>query len=353
MKSNRSHEGTIMSIESDRLLSQLALALNLVDESGHPNCSALSMMLRDLPALRWNSKVFGSELADKYYGNVRTSRKARRNDPFELMWRATKFADFEQAWFIDACNRLKMAPLLHRKVWENAAVLTALQASGNLAHGKKGIGFGCGEESFPSYFASQGVEVLATDLDTNNQQARGWIETGQHGSLDKLYKPGLVDKPVFERLVTFQYADMNNIAPHLFERFDFCWSVCAFEHLGSIEAGLRFVETSAKLLKPGGMAVHTTEFSYANNTETIDNWGTVLFRRRDFDALAEKLRTAGYLVPQISFDVGTSPVDGFIDCPPYPGHKDFYAEHFDSLHLKLMVDGFPCTCFLVIVQRPV
>ncbi len=90
-----------MSIESDRLLSQLAAALNLVDESGHPNCSALGMMLRDLPALRWNSKVFGRELADKYYGDVRASRKARRTDPFELMWRATKFTDFEQAWEVE------------------------------------------------------------------------------------------------------------------------------------------------------------------------------------------------------------------------------------------------------------
>jgi len=54
-----------MSAETDRLLSQLAQALNLqalnlFDESGHPNCSALGMMLRDLPALRWNTKVFGS-----------------------------------------------------------------------------------------------------------------------------------------------------------------------------------------------------------------------------------------------------------------------------------------------------
>ena len=64
----------------------------------------------------------------------------------------------------------------------------------------------------------------------------------------------------FRRLVDFRYCDMNNISSDLHE-FDFCWSCCALEHLGSLSAGLRFIERSLDTLRPGGWAVHTTEFN--------------------------------------------------------------------------------------------
>ena len=144
---------------------------------------------------------------------------------------------------------------------------------------------------------------------------------------------------------------MNDIPKDLHRQFDFCWSVCAFEHLGSIQKGLDFVRESVKLLKPGGIAVHTTEFNYSEEEKTIDNWGTVLFRKKDFIALKESLEKDGYEVPPLSFDVGKTPVDWFIDVPPYPGEKGYFDDTMASLHLKLMVDGFPSTCYGVVVRR--
>ena len=41
--------------------------------------------------------------------------------------------------------------------------------------------------------------------------------------------------------------------------FDFIWSSCSFEHLGSLGEGERFVLEALRFLKPGGVAVHTTE----------------------------------------------------------------------------------------------
>ena len=38
-------------------------------------------------------------------------------------------------------------------------------------------------------------------------------------------------------------------------QFDFVWSACAFEHLGSILNGLEFVVNSVKCLKPGGVVL--------------------------------------------------------------------------------------------------
>ena len=44
-------------------------------------------------------------------------------------------------------------------------------------------------------------------------------------------------------------------------RFDLIWSCCALEHLGSPEAGLKFVRHTLGLLEPGGVSVHTTSSS--------------------------------------------------------------------------------------------
>jgi hypothetical protein len=235
---------------------------------------------------------------------------------------------------------------LHRKVWEEAYVVNTLRSK--LKPGMKGIVFGVGEERLPSLFASYGCEILATDLNPNEEASQGWANTAQLGSLDKIYKDDLVDRESFDLLVSFEYADMNNIGEHLHGQFDFCWTLCAFEHLGSIEKGLQFIENTGKLLKSGGISAHTTEFNYSQDDATIDNWGTVLFRKQDFESLA--IRLSEYALPTIDFNVGKNPIDSFIDMPPYAWHEG-HNEKLNHCHLKLMVDGFPTTCFGVSFQK--
>lgn len=274
------------------------------------------------------------------------------DDEFRFAWKATTFGDYLQRWFLDTCERLRLAPILHRKLWEEVYVVNSLRAKGKLVPGSRGIVFGVGQERLPAFFASTGAEILATDMPADDQAAQAWIETDQHGSLDRLYYGDYVNRDAFSKLVRFRYVNMNDIPDDLDGGFDFCWSICAFEHLGSIEKGLAFVERSGRLLRPGGVAVHTTEFNYASNDQTIDNWGTVLFRRRDFEGLAVQLTESGYVVPPADFSVGSSPVDFFVDVPPYPQHKDaYYHPEMSSLHLKLMVDGFPATCFGLCFER--
>ena len=52
--------------------------------------------------------------------------------------------------------------------------------------------------------------------------------------------------------------------------FDAVWSSCCFEHLGSPQAGLDFVLASMDCLRPGGLAVHTTEFDVHPSDEVVD-----------------------------------------------------------------------------------
>ncbi len=124
-----------------------------------------------------------------------------------------------------------------------------------------------------------------------SERTSGWKKTDQHSAaLSQIHYADIVDKQVFDRKVSMRACDMNNIDPEL-KDFDFTWSSCCFEHLGSLEAGMQFVINSVeRTLKIGGTAVHTTEFNLSSNTDTVTEGGTVIYRKRDIEALVE---TAG------------------------------------------------------------
>ena len=61
----------------------------------------------------------------------------------------------------------------------------------------------------------------------------------------------IVSRNRFDEQVRFEFLDMNHIPSHYDSKFDFCWSVCAAEHLGSIDHGIRFIEKSLDVLVPG------------------------------------------------------------------------------------------------------
>ena len=207
-------------------------------------------------------------------------------------------------------------------------LLQAIWQTGNMAPGKRGLGFGCGEEPLPSYLASKGCHITVTDLPPDDQRASGWATTAQLASLDKAYKEQFIDRPTYEERVDFRYVDMTAIPDDL-RGYDFCWSICAFEHLGSIEKGVSFIENAMDVLVPGGVSIHTTEFNFMNDEETIDNWGTVLFQKRHFQEMARRLQAKGYEVAPLNFDVGNDPMDKFIDIPPFA--QDWHFDQAEGL----------------------
>jgi hypothetical protein len=125
--------------------------------------------------------------------------------------------------------------------------------------------------------------------------------------------------------------------------YDFIWSSCALEHLGTLEAGLDFIVRSAELLNPGGVAVHTTEFNVLSNERTIEHGGNVIYRQRDILMLAEKVKSKGLNLVSPNFDVGNHRFDVEFDRPPYMTSG--------VPHLKLEIDGHVCTSFLLIIEK--
>lgn len=254
---------------------------------------------------------------------------------------ACRSDNFSQPWFSYWTRRFHVQLRQHRKLWEYVFIAQALWERGALRPGSRGLGFGVGTEPMAALFASEGCEIVGTDMAPDTAEAVGWIEGQQHAlGKEALRNPVLCPDAIFDRNVSFRTCDMNNVPSDLTD-FDFCWSSCALEHLGSIERALLFIERSMDCLKPGGWAVHTTELNLSSNDETVDHMGTVLLRRRDFEALAERLGANGHYLAPLDFDPGAGPADLYVDVAPF----------LQDPCLKIALMGFVTTSFGVIVRK--
>jgi SAM-dependent methyltransferase len=231
---------------------------------------------------------------------------------------------------------------MHRKIWEWAFVCDALERGGYLARNRSGLGFAVGEETLPALFASRGCNILATDLDSDSAAESGWVETNQHANnKSSLNKKGLCDEKFFDEHVDFKFVNMKDIPKSLDGKFDFTWSSCAFEHLGSIDAGIDFVLHSLSVLKPGGIAIHTTEYNVSSNDLTVESGETVIYRKRDIERLQSAATAQGYQV-DVDYNCGSGPYDYYVDVPPYK----------DNPHLKLRINDFIVTSIGLIFYKP-
>jgi hypothetical protein len=67
----------------------------------------------------------------------------------------------------------------------------------------------------------------------------------------------------------------------------------------------------------------------------------VIFRRRDLEALIERLRARGHAVSPLRIAPDSHPMDGWIDIPPYS----------HDAHLKLALGQFTTTSVGLVIRR--
>jgi hypothetical protein len=263
------------------------------------------------------------------------------------------YTDFFTDWYIEWAETLRLEAAVrdtepekrntHRKAWEWCAITQALHERGMLQSGRSGAGFAVGTEPLASAFAAQDVTILGTDLASDQA---GWTNTNEHAvSLEALYHEQLVSREKFAANVRFRPADMRNVSALAGQSFDFVWSSCSFEHLGSLEGGFRFVLDAMQLIKPGGFAVHTTEYNVSSNDETMTSGPSVIYRRRDIEDLGFALRSIGCALEEPMFDAGTERHDIEFDYPPY-----FYN---NRKHIKLLLGPYISTSILLIIRKGV
>ncbi len=276
----------------------------------------------------------------KFKGRIPVAAKHEpsvKNPISQLATAAQCFEPDYKKW----CDMMRSPARMNRKQWEFVYILQVLSQQGCLNEGKRGLGFGCGQEPIPAILAKHGCDVLASDLDFEQAENQGWVHTQQHAvNLDSLNPFHICDPKLFKERISFRVVNMNDIPTDL-NGFDFLWSSCALEHLGSIEHGLNFIKNSMHCLKPGGIAVHTTEYNLSSDTDTIDEKTLCLFRKQDILRLEKELTELGYQVFAFNFNSGETPMDKHIDLPPYK----------PSPHIKLQLSKYTITSIGIIVKK--
>lgn len=236
-------------------------------------------------------------------------------------------SQFREPDYARICAAMTVKPALHRKQWELVYIVRCLELSGRIAPGHRGLVFGVGREKLPSLFVSRGCEIVATDLPVEERAGSNWVGSNEHSeNLDSLFYRQIVNRERFYRKAAFRPVNMNAIPADLVD-FDFCWSSCAFEHLGSLEHGLNFVRNSLNCLKPGGVAVHTTEFNLGSATDTLVSGRCVVYRERDLLSFAKELQGQGHQI-ELNLNPGSEETDLLID-----------RDRRGDIHLRLYINN--------------
>ncbi len=251
------------------------------------------------------------------YGNREEPLYAKKkpnlkNPDSQLVTASQLYEETGQYW----CEILKkggVSPqgvVMDRKVWEYCFILQAISNYAGNLQGKKGIAFGCGFEIMPSYFASRGSKILVTDL---IDQKHDW----QASCSNQLHFKSIINKNKFEERVSFKNVNMNRI-PSDIRDFDYCWSCGSLEHIGSHKNGIKFLENSLETLKPGGISVHTTEFTLTSDVIHYDQPDLSFYCKDDIEKLATNLISKGHKIV-LNFQRGETPADSHVDTPDSSG----------------------------------
>jgi 2-polyprenyl-3-methyl-5-hydroxy-6-metoxy-1,4-benzoquinol methylase len=262
-----------------------------------------------------------------------------------------RYEHFHTDWYHRWCSIIGFDPKVYedqnhsyRKSWEWAAIFQTAYEHDMLRPGRSAIGFAVGQEWLVSVFANMGVQVLATDMPAEHEQAEHWAQSNQHAaSLDAMFHPNCIERDKFDERVSFQPIDMTDISSLPSESADFIWSSCAIEHLGTLNAGLEFAQNAMRLVKPGGIAVHTTEYNCSSNDDTIEEGWNVIYRRKDIEKFERDLRRIRCAMVTPDFNAGHHPYDIDFDQEPYFTSK--------SRHIKLAIGNHVATSFVMIIKK--
>jgi SAM-dependent methyltransferase len=137
-------------------------------------------------------------------------------------------------------------PRFHTKQWEYAQVLQARDRYAPNA--KDYVGVGCGREPLIPKLGERAEKLIASDL---YDMAGAWADASQRP--DRIWPElkSLVVHPMNMRKVDLPESSA-----------DFIWSLCAVEHVGNEDDVIDTVRQIGRLLRPGGVFVLTTEYTF-------------------------------------------------------------------------------------------
>lgn len=243
----------------------------------------------------------------------------------------------EESFFQAYCKELNLTPVVNRKHWEYAYILSVIEKFGFGEPFHDAIGFGVGKEPIPAWLANKGIYVMATDMPGDGGM---WGRTNQHmKDTTDLPWDGISSAWAFREYVHYQPVDMNNIGPLWKQgKADIVWSSCSLDHLGTLDLAKQFIRNSLQCLRPGGIAVHTTEYNLTSNRDTILEGPVVIFRQKDIFELQEEMTAEGH---HMIFNPYRDPHEEWkIELPPYR-----------NPHLIMMYEKYPITSIGIAIQK--
>lgn len=255
--------------------------------------------------------------------------------------RPARYADIQSAWFAYWAGQTNASVRPHRKLWEFAAILQTIYESGLMVPGARALGFGVADEPLPSYLASLGIDVVATDLADETER-------------DRMFNPMLVESDVFDQRVEISNLDLRRLDDPTLRGFDFCWSSGVLNNFHAMDEAADAVIGAMDTLRPGGLAVHTTDFAFADDMPFSPKGG-LAFPKRFFESLADQLNGRRHEVLPLSFGLGDHPLDGYVDLEPFEAGgsaawEDLWREGLHVPHLKVCVDGVEKVSFVFAVR---
>jgi SAM-dependent methyltransferase len=240
-------------------------------------------------------------------------------------------------------DELRETPRFHRKQWEFALVFRALQRLGLLERSHEGLVLGGGRERLLYAVAPRVRRLLVTDLyapDTTWSEAR----TDDPDRYVREGAPFAADLGALE----VRRMDMRELAlPDA--AFDFAYSCCAIEHIGT-EADFAFhLCEVARVLRPGGAYVFTTEFHHGR--ETLRDPGNFIFGT---DAL-RALVTGGPLICEAECASALAPHRANLPLPEDLGQL-FDSGGLAGLlrelpHVQLLRGGLPFSSVVIVLRK--
>lgn len=211
-------------------------------------------------------------------------------------------AQFAEPAYQEIAAAMGVRPGRTRLLWEQAWVIAILAEAGAIAPGRRAFGLETTRERIASVLAARGVEVLATASALPHAAA---IERRRL----QLFHPEACPIADFDHMVACAQLDPRQVASLPGGHFDACWSIGLPGRLGSIAAALEVFEASLAPLKPGGIAAHVVSLNLASDGLTWEEPDNVLLRRRDIEALAQRLAAAGHRLLPLNTHPGCDPGD--------------------------------------------
>ena len=234
-------------------------------------------------------------------------------------------------------------PLIHRKDWEWAMGILAMRKLGKLNEHTTALGIGAGKEVVLYYLANHVKEVFSSDLyGTPNWKFFAPIDFPKN---PKRYAPFPFR---YQRLMVLRM-DGRKIA-FAESSFDVVFSFSSIEHFGGGDhaGALESLKEMERVLKPGGVAVITTEY-ILNGKEHKDffNEHTIY---SDLIHGVERLKLVGPLDTAISADTLDTVMD-VEDAVKWDTNKLTYEYKMKHPYIVLRYNNILLTSVILVFQK--